>query len=132
MKIIWNEVTKLSQIAAIALFLAVFALAFSLGMKYSSSRTESAQPLQKTDSAAGGLTVYECAEGKSVWAAYKDAEVTLSLSSGSNITLPLAMSASGARYANEDDSFVFWNKGKTAFIQENASTTYSDCTEKSI
>jgi membrane-bound inhibitor of C-type lysozyme len=28
------------------------------------------------------------------------------------------MSGSGARYANADESFVFWNKGDTAFITE--------------
>ena len=30
------------------------------------------------------------------------------------------MSGSGARYANKDESFVFWNKGNTAFITEGA------------
>jgi membrane-bound inhibitor of C-type lysozyme len=39
------------------------------------------------------------------------------------------LSGSGARYANKDESFVFWNKGDTAFITEGASgeETYSDC-----
>jgi len=29
-----------------------------------------------------------------------------------------AMSASGARYANKDETFVFWNEGDTAFVTE--------------
>ncbi len=39
------------------------------------------------------------------------------------------MSGSGARYANKDETFVFWNKGDTAFITEgkNDNQTYSDC-----
>ena len=38
-----------------------------------------------------------------------------------------AISASGARYANTDESFVFWTKGNTAFIEENHKTTFKDC-----
>jgi len=38
-----------------------------------------------------------------------------------------AISASGARYANTDESIVFWNKGDTAFIQEGDVTTYENC-----
>ena len=42
-------------------------------------------------------------------------------------SLPQARSASGARYANADQSFVFWNKGETAFIEENGQPSYSGC-----
>jgi membrane-bound inhibitor of C-type lysozyme len=45
--------------------------------------------------------------------------------------LPQVISGSGARYANADESFVFWNKGDTAFITEgpddNDNMTYKDC-----
>jgi membrane-bound inhibitor of C-type lysozyme len=43
--------------------------------------------------------------------------------------LPQTISASGARYANDDESVVFWNKGDTAFMTEGASAhiTYKDC-----
>ena len=50
------------------------------------------------------------------------------LSDGRKLTLPQALSGSGARYANADDSFVFWNKGYTAFIDERGKPTYSGCT----
>jgi len=53
--------------------------------------------------------------------------VELLLSDGRNLTLPRAISASGARYANDDESFVFWNKGNTAFIEENDQMTFVDC-----
>jgi membrane-bound inhibitor of C-type lysozyme len=39
------------------------------------------------------------------------------------------MSGSGARYANADETMVFWNKGNTAFITEGSDDkeTYSGC-----
>jgi membrane-bound inhibitor of C-type lysozyme len=43
------------------------------------------------------------------------------------MTLSQVVSASGARYANADESFVFWNKGDGAFIEEQGTTTYADC-----
>ena len=132
MKIIWNEVTGFSQIAAIALFVAVFFVAFGLGMKYGSHRIDGALPIKKIDPASGTFTVYECADGKSVWAAFRDGSVTLSLSDGSNMTLQQAVSASGARFTNEDYSLIFWNSGKEAFIEENGTTTYSACSEKAL
>ena len=40
-----------------------------------------------------------------------------------------SISASGARYANKDETFVFWNKGDTAFVTEgkDGKETYSGC-----
>ncbi len=43
------------------------------------------------------------------------------------MSLPQVLSGSGARYANFDESFVFWNKGDTAFITEGGKTTFKDC-----
>ena len=42
------------------------------------------------------------------------------------------MSGSGARYANKDETFVFWNKGDTAFVTEgnDGKDTYSGCATK--
>jgi membrane-bound inhibitor of C-type lysozyme len=53
--------------------------------------------------------------------------VRLSLPDGRKMNLRQVVSASGARYANGDESFVFWNKGNMAFIEENGQRTYSDC-----
>ena len=46
--------------------------------------------------------------------------------------VPQAMSASGARYANKDETFVFWNKGDTAFVTEgkDGKEAYSGCATK--
>jgi putative hemolysin len=76
---------------------------------------------------------FACADGKSIDATFVNgpkSSVRLVLSDGRRVTLPQAMSASGARYANKDESFVFWNKGNTAFIEEKGKTTYDGCAAK--
>jgi membrane-bound inhibitor of C-type lysozyme len=55
--------------------------------------------------------------------------VELTLSDGRTLALPQVMSASGARYANHDESFVFWNKGRTAFVEEAGQQTYNGCVQ---
>ena len=71
--------------------------------------------------------VFNCAENKNIKAVFYASKVDLGLSDGRNMSLPQAMSASGARYANADESFVFWNKGDTAFVEEGSQTTFKDC-----
>ena len=70
---------------------------------------------------------FNCAESKNIKAVFYASKVDLGLSDGRNMSLPQAMSASGARYANSDESFVFWNKGDTAFVTEGDKTTFNDC-----
>ena len=95
-------------------------------------------------SRACGQCVYTCDDGKSIHADFYEGShaarnpgepptpggsVSLTLSDGRALTLPQTISASGVRFANADDSFVFWNKGNTAFITEGTSSepTYSNC-----
>jgi membrane-bound inhibitor of C-type lysozyme len=73
--------------------------------------------------------VFNCDLGKSVAATFAGNQVELFLSDGRTLQLGQVVSASGARYANPDESFVFWNKGGTAFIAENGIETYSNCSE---
>ncbi len=54
-------------------------------------------------------------------------KVNLVLSDGRQLSLPQTLSGSGIRYANGDESFIFWSKGDTAFIMENNQETYSNC-----
>ena len=73
---------------------------------------------------------FSCAGGKTIDAAFFNAapsHVELVLSDGRRLTLPQAMSGSGARYASADERVVFWNKGDTAFIDEQGRQTYADC-----
>jgi membrane-bound inhibitor of C-type lysozyme len=73
---------------------------------------------------------FSCDANKSIKAVFYKDRVIISLSDGRNMSLPQVLSGSGARYANFDESFVFWNKGDTAFVDEDNSTTYQNCTIK--
>jgi membrane-bound inhibitor of C-type lysozyme len=70
---------------------------------------------------------FSCAGNKTIQALFFADKAELTLSDGRHMLLLQAISASGARYANTDESFVFWNKGNTAFIEESYKTTFKDC-----
>jgi membrane-bound inhibitor of C-type lysozyme len=36
----------------------------------------------------------------------------------------------GAQETNADESFVFWNKGRGAFVEEAGQRTFSGCLQK--
>jgi membrane-bound inhibitor of C-type lysozyme len=61
--------------------------------------------------------MFKCKDGNTIDATFYASSVDLKLSDGRSES-PQAMSASGARYANKDETFVFWNKGDTAFVTE--------------
>ena len=72
---------------------------------------------------------FKCQGGKSIATTFYASSVDLKLGDGRSPKVPQAMSASGARYANKDETFVFWNKGDTAFVTEgkDGKETYSGC-----
>ena len=73
---------------------------------------------------------YSCDNGKNMSATFhlpKDDFVNVNLSDSRHFILAHAISADGARYANANESIVFWTRGVTAFVQENGTTTYSGC-----
>jgi len=73
---------------------------------------------------------FVCTGARSIRAVFNNGprpRVALSLSDGRYVVLPEAKSGSGARYADREESFVFWNKGQTAFIVERGTTTYAGC-----
>lgn len=75
---------------------------------------------------------YVCDDGKTIAATYYSDKVDLVLGDGRTLSVPQAMSGSGARYANADESFVFWNKGDTAFITEGDpdKPTFNNCIDE--
>lgn len=79
------------------------------------------------------LYSFVCKDNKVITALFyldddKQADLTLYDESGAKkISLPRAMSGSGARYVNKDETIVFWNKGETAFITEGGKTTFEGC-----
>lgn len=72
---------------------------------------------------------FECADDKSLEATFYADAVALTLSDGRSMELPQVISGSGTRYANADESFVFWSKGDTAFVTEGSdeNLTFKDC-----
>lgn len=72
---------------------------------------------------------YNCSDGKTIQATFSGDNVNLVLSDGRKLSLPHAISADGARFANANESIVFWNVGNTAFIEENGVQTYANCVQ---
>ena len=74
---------------------------------------------------------FACGDGKSIRAVFQQTpqpRVLLSLSDGRQLALTEIGAASGARYATEDGSLIFWNTGRTAFIEEaGGAHTYVGC-----
>lgn len=128
MKIQLNKVTWYSVALAIILYIGVFCIAFYLGKQY--GIIDAAKTFKNADQRIISAATFDCSDGKSIQAIFFNGKVELGLSDGRNMLLPQAISASGARYANTDESFVFWNKDDTAFIQEGEETTYKDCAIK--
>lgn len=89
--------------------------------------------------------VYSCNEGKIISATYYEGSeivevlpgeppiptgsVQISLNGAASTTLQQTISASGIRYANEDESFVFWSKGNEAIVMRNndMDLEYTNC-----
>ena len=54
-------------------------------------------------------------------------EVTL-VFDGQTLTLPQTISADGGRYANSDESFIFWDKGDKALVfQDGVEKDFTNC-----
>lgn len=86
---------------------------------------------------------YQCDSGKTIDASYYQGapapqpqpgeppiptgSIDLILSDSRQLILPQTISASGIRYANTDESFIFWSKGNGAFVLENNQQTYMGC-----
>jgi membrane-bound inhibitor of C-type lysozyme len=104
--------------------------------------------LNSTSTSTSSLTLitevtYFCENNKTIKAAFYKGEsksvqpqempipsgrVKLALSDGRNFDLAQTISADGGRYANGDESFIFWSKGNGAIVLENnAEKDYKGC-----
>lgn len=130
---------KMIVLAAAVVIIAIGAVYFfkenSMTQETSSTSTKITQAPSPTPThSMGGEVItasYTCAEGKIFDAKFNndtDMSADVTLSDGTTMNLVHTMSADGAKYANSDESFVLWTKGNTAFIEENGTRTYSDCT----
>ena len=134
MKIEYNRVTWYSTVIAVILYVGTFLFAFYLGEQAEAIKnianpknsTATTTTNTETDSVINSVT-FNCDSNKTIQAIFFKDKVELTLSDGRNMLLSQGISASGARYANSDESFVFWNKGDTAFVQEGDKTTFDNC-----
>lgn len=111
-------------IAALVIFIVFIAWFFMFQQKKSAQTTE---PIN--------TVTYYCDGNKNITAAFYEGTSTpaadpnqppiltgkavLTLANSNTITLGQTISADGVRYANKDDSFVFWSKGNGAIVLEN-------------
>ena len=108
----------------------------SLGSARCQARVAMAAALGVAALATGALAeepvnevAFACADDKSIDATFYADKVDLTLSDGRSLSLPQTIAASGIRYADADETFVFWSKGDTAFVTEGSDEeeTFSDC-----
>ncbi len=88
-----------------------------------------------TKPVADSTHVFICEGGDRMQATFyngKNSSVDLIINDVEQISLTQATSASGARYVNKDESFIFWNKGDSAFVSvvANGTTTSDTCVTK--
>lgn len=99
---------------------------------YQMSQKKVINEIKKQESGVINAVTFRCGDNKSIRAVFFEDNVELALSDKRAMLLMHAISASGARYANSDESFIFWNKGKTAFVEEKGVMTFKDCIEGDI
>ena len=125
----------------IFIFLIVIILA-GAGIWYANNK-ENKSPSPSPSPSPIAQVIYICNDDKTIDAAFYKGEpkpvepgeppipsgsVKIVLSDRRNLDLPQTISADGARYANSDESFVFWSKGNGALVlEDNAEKSYIGC-----
>ncbi|HET8575378.1 MAG TPA: MliC family protein [Candidatus Paceibacterota bacterium] len=81
-------------------------------------------PTTATSTTQTSAVAYACPSGKNVSASFSQTgdSVDLQLADGSTVTLNRTKSADGGRYANADESVVFWDKGNQAMLTQDGTT----------
>jgi membrane-bound inhibitor of C-type lysozyme len=116
----------------IFIFLIMLAIA-GAAVWYGYSKSGKNPPGRPSLSVAAQVT-YICNDGETIEATFYKGQqkpvapgeppvpsgrVKIVLSDGRKFDLPQTISADGSRYANSDESFVFWAKGDGALVREN-------------
>lgn len=71
-----------------------------------------------------------CSDGKFIDASFQNDIASLTFSDDRVMDLPKVVSTDGIRYANDDESIVFWKKDNGAFILENGTKTFNNCVNR--
>jgi membrane-bound inhibitor of C-type lysozyme len=110
-----------------AIILLIAAVAFLYFYKANVQRV--AAPVDVSPTPADISVTFKCPNGYEIPATFNNSAgtVTFMLPGQEEMTLPHAISADGAKYANADESMVFWNVGNSVMIMENGVTTYENC-----
>lgn len=97
---------------------------------YVERRTETSQPQIDSQEKSSEIKnfVFTCSDNIKGSVVFNIPQKTVSVQVNQDTyNLVLGMSASGSRYVNEDESFVFWEKGGTAFIEIRGVIAHKDC-----
>jgi len=98
----------------------------------SSSKSESEEVASPTNAPLNKIEKnYTCSDDKTIVAIFNndtDMSADIALSDGTTMNLANIEAASGAKYANKDESVVFWTQGNEAFLEQDGKQTYTDCT----
>lgn len=151
MSIEWNRVTWYSKVLAIIVVGAVFYLGFYLGGQVQVVEDSAPVATQSQISASStainkkplASVLYTCDANKAIYANYYDGgtppkvepgqppqptgSANVTLSDGRSMTLSQTLSADGIRYANSDESVIFWSKGTGSFVMEAGAETFKNC-----
>jgi membrane-bound inhibitor of C-type lysozyme len=139
-KTVWTIIIIIVVIIAVLFGLHVF------GKSDSGTTAETGAPMQDADMGAKIATAqYTCSNGETPTASFyagggtttpvagqppvPTGSAMLTRADGSTVMLGQTVSADGGRYANADESLVFWDKGANALLIENG--TQSTCTTTS-
>ena len=76
------------------------------------------------------FTFVDATRQKSVTAQFLTDSMILKSADLGEVELPRAISGSGARYANSDESLVFWNKGDNATIYQKEQVIFEGSVAK--
>lgn len=71
-----------------------------------------------------------CSDGKFIDAVFQNDIASLTLSDDRAMDLPKVVSTDGVRYANDDESIIFWIKDGGASMQENGTKTFDNCVNR--
>ncbi|MEO1068940.1 MAG: MliC family protein, partial [Cyanobacteria bacterium J06638_6] len=128
MKTTFMKSTLKASIVAVALIgLAMAGCATTPDTSVSDDTTTPDDAMVTDDPMATDKTVvFDCPDGETITAQFTDTqEAIVTLPDQDPVTLPIAESASGARYS--DGTTTFWNKGDEALVEVDDAVVLSGC-----
>jgi membrane-bound inhibitor of C-type lysozyme len=110
----------------VSVFVVVAVIGIGVFIITKNPQSPSDDPLMNRDIAIMSTGSFLCSNGEPLDIIFTEESAIVAVRD-QVIELPQVIAASGARYANADESFVLWNKGDTVMVQESGETTYDNC-----